>query len=294
MKASFEYYRIFYFVTKYGSFSKAAKVLMTSQPAVTRAMHNLESELGCCLFTRTRSGVTLTPEGETLYKYVSTGCEQIFKGEDELSGTIGLQNGTVYLGATESALHCYLFDAMEKFNELYPNIHFKILNQTTHESIASLKNRLIDLAIVTSPITTSRPLVTRVLTSFQDILIVGKKYAFLADQEFSIVALAHYPFVCLPVATSSRDFFEGIFQEYNLELSPDIEPATADLLLPIIKHNLGLGFIPDKMAREDLQEHKLFEIKTLETIPQRNICLVYDQTHPQSIASRAFLSFLQK
>ena len=62
MYISFEYYRIFYYVAKYGSISQAAEALMNNQPNISRTIKNLESELNCTLFVRSRKGVELTPE----------------------------------------------------------------------------------------------------------------------------------------------------------------------------------------------------------------------------------------
>ena len=68
MAANFEYYKIFYYVAKYQNFTLAAKALLSSQPSVSRCMQALETELGCRLFVRTKRGVSLTAEGEQLYK----------------------------------------------------------------------------------------------------------------------------------------------------------------------------------------------------------------------------------
>lgn len=73
----------------------------------------------------------LTPEGNIFYEYIAAGCAQFFKGENNLSNLISLENGTIYISATETALHCYLFEAVRDFNILYPNVHFKILNNGT-------------------------------------------------------------------------------------------------------------------------------------------------------------------
>ena len=66
-----DYYRIFYYVAKYKSFSKAARMLDNNQPNITRCMNILESELDCKLLNRSHKGITLTPEGNTLYSHVS-------------------------------------------------------------------------------------------------------------------------------------------------------------------------------------------------------------------------------
>ena len=61
MEITYDYYRIFYYAAKYKSFSKAAEILMSNQPNITHFMNNLENQLGCRLFIRSRHGVTLTP-----------------------------------------------------------------------------------------------------------------------------------------------------------------------------------------------------------------------------------------
>ena len=59
---TYDYYRIFYYVAQYKSFTKAAAALGNNQPNITRCMNNLEAELDCKLFLRSNKGVLLTPE----------------------------------------------------------------------------------------------------------------------------------------------------------------------------------------------------------------------------------------
>ena len=66
MTSNFEYYKIFYYVAKYGNLTRAAAALNTSQPAVTRVIHKLESDLGCRLFIRSKSGMEMSPSTNQL------------------------------------------------------------------------------------------------------------------------------------------------------------------------------------------------------------------------------------
>ena len=90
MNSNFEYYKVFYYVSKYENLTKAESALKTSQPAVTRTIQNLENELGCRLFTRSKTGMKLTPEGKIFYEYIAAGCAQFFRGENNLSNMITL------------------------------------------------------------------------------------------------------------------------------------------------------------------------------------------------------------
>ena len=119
MYISFEYYRIFYYVAKYGSISQAAEALMNNQPNISRTIKNLESELNCTLFVRSRKGVELTPEGEKLYSHVAAAVEQIQYGEEELCLERTLAKGVVTIGASEIALRCYLLPVLKNFRRAH-------------------------------------------------------------------------------------------------------------------------------------------------------------------------------
>mgnify|MGYP002518026600 CR=1 FL=1 len=294
MNSNFEYYKIFYYVAKYENLTKAATVLKTSQPAVTRTIHKLENELGCRLFTRSKSGMALTPEGRTFYGYVAAGCAQFFKGENDLSNLISLENGTIYISATETALHCYLFQAMEEFNSLYPNVRFRILNNSTTESVNAVKEGKVDLAFVSASLQVAKPLRMKILRKYQDVLIGGSRFEELKEEEVSLKELVAYPWISLTSETITRRFLNEYFEKNSLSFAPDMELATTDMILPAVRHNLGIGFIPAEFAESDLKAGLVFEIKVKEKLPERNIILIYDAEYPQSIAAKEFQKFLKE
>ena len=293
MDTNFEHYKVFYYVAKYENLTKAASVLKPSQPAVTRTIHNLENILGCRLFIRSKTGMKLTPEGNIFYEYVAAGCAQFFKGENNLSNLISLENGTIYISATETALHCYLFQAMEEFNSLYPNVRFKILNNSTTESVNAVKEGKVDLAFVSANLQVAKPLRMR---KYRDILIAGKRFEELkaGKEELSLKELVSYPWISLTAETISRRFLNEYFEKNSLTFTPDMELATTDMILPAVRHNLGLGFIPAEFADSELKSGQVFEIKVKEKLPERNIILIYDMEYPQSIAAKEFQKFLKE
>ena len=296
MNSNFEYYKIFYYVAQYENLTQAATALKTSQPSVTRTIHKLEGELGCRLFTRSKTGMKLTPEGRTFYGYVAAGCAQFFKGENDLSNLISLENGTIYISATETALHCYLFQAMEEFNSLYPNVRFKILNNSTTESVNAVKEGKVDLAFVSANLQVAKPLRMKILRKYRDILIAGMRFEELkaGKEELSLKELVSYPWISLTAETITRRFLNEYFEKNGLTFAPDMELATTDMILPAVRHNLGLGFIPAEFADAELKSGQVFEIKVKEKLPERNIVLIYDMEYPQSIAAKEFQKFLKE
>ena len=277
MAANFEYYRIFYYVARYKSFTKAATFLMSSQPAISRCMKILEHELGCMLFIRTKKGVSLTPEGEALYNHVSLACEEIFAGEAILKNTSGLQGGVVRIGTSETALQVFLLERLEHFHSLYPDIKLRISNSIPPESNNDLKNGSIDFAVVSTPTGASKPLAETELCQLQDILIAGNQFKELQGRTWHLEELKKYPLICLGKGTKSYSFFERL---------------STDLIHPMVKHKFGIGFLPESSAAPAIQAGEVFQIDLADQIPLRSICLVEDPKHTLNLAARRLREML--
>ena len=111
---TYDYYRIFYYVAQYKSFTKAAAALGNNQPNITRCMNNLEAELDCKLFLRSNKGVLLTPEGHKLYEHVAIAFEQLALGEEAIIRNRDLENGLISIGASENALRLILLSELDR------------------------------------------------------------------------------------------------------------------------------------------------------------------------------------
>ena len=294
MNVNLEYYRIFYYVAKYQNFTRAARAMGNSQPNITRAMNLLEQEIHCTLFIRTNRGVRLTPEGEKLYIRVSAAMEQLQTAEEELHESSGLEHGTISIGASETALNIYLLEKLRTFHMEYPGIRLKIYNHSTPQAVQAVKNGEIDFAVVTTPTDVETPLKKVDLYSFQEILVGGKTFMALGSQELSLAEVQNYPFICLGRETQTWKFYQQIFERHGLELMPDTEVATTDQILPLVKNELGMAFLPEAMAREAIEEGEIIELSLRESVPQRSVCMVYDRQHPLSAAAKELKSRMQQ
>ena len=103
-----ELYKSFYYAAKSESLSKAAEVLYISQPALSRAIKQLEQALGCTLFFRTSKGVRLTPEGRLLFQHIEQAFNFINMGEQRIAETQALQTGEIRIGASDTLCKYYL------------------------------------------------------------------------------------------------------------------------------------------------------------------------------------------
>lgn len=274
MQISYDYYRVFYYVAEYHSFTRAAEVLLSNQPNVTRAVRNLESALGCTLFVRSNRGVHLTEEGERLYAHIRLAFEHIQRGEEELALSKSLGSGIVSIGASETALHCLLLPVLKQYKAAHPGVSIKVSNHSSPQAITALKNGIVDIAVVTTPLDESDLLKIVPVKIFREAAVCGSSFSHLADREVSFAELAEYPIVCLGAETKTREFYTKLFADYGLPLRTDIEAATADQILPMVKNDLGIGFVPEEFIRNEKDQQSFFVLNLAEDIPPRYICIV--------------------
>lgn len=292
MKTSCEYYHVFYYAAKYKNLTLAAEALHNSQPNVSRTIRLLEHDLGCQLLIRSNRGISLTPEGERLYSHVKVAMEQLQSAEEELKMLTGLHEGVVSVGASETALHLLLLPVLKQFRESHPQIRIRIQNHLTLQAVESVRQSLVDFAVVTSPASVSDPLKSSSLMQFQDILIGGNAFQNLSGSPVSLHDIQRYPLVCLGEHTMIYHFFDELYRRNGLLLNPEFEAATTDQILPMVKNNLGIGFFPEKMAEEALASGEVCRIRLAEEIPSREIFLIENRERPLTLAAEALKSLL--
>ena len=182
MTINYDYYRIFYVVAQCRSFTRAAEVLKNNQPNITRCMKNLEQELGCKLFHRSNRGISLTPEGQRLYRRVAAAVEELQLGEEEIRQDGSLESGSLSISASEAALHMILLDKLSAFRVKYPGVHLRITNETTPQAIERLRNGESDFAVITAPQLTDRTLQQTELLRFREVPVCGPAYSEIASR----------------------------------------------------------------------------------------------------------------
>ncbi|MBQ9458032.1 MAG: LysR family transcriptional regulator [Bacilli bacterium] len=288
---NYDYYRVFHAVAKRGSLTRAAEELYTSQPAITRTIKNLESELGVKLFTRSKKGVTLTKEGELLYSHVSAAYAMISKAESELSSSLTLQSGSITLGATITALDECLFDLLEKFKAAHPSLKFKIVSRSSDATIAMLRSGEVDLAFVTTPYKKVDDVIEKKLKSFDNIFICGAGYPELLKGIHSLSELATYPLVYLSTVMQLRQYCDETFAAHGISVTPSIELDSASTVLPMVEKNLGIGIVPRSIAAEAIKLGHVHEIKTKEPLPKRDVVLLKSAVYPETAPVRRFAEF---
>ena len=284
MYISYEYYRIFYHVARCGNLTRAAQALQSNQPNLTRAVKNLESELGCALFLRTNRGMVLTPEGDELFRHVRVACAELEAGEMAVTQSRDLTRGSVFLAASEGALRCLLLPVLKQFQTRYPGVHLRISNFSTPQAVAALRETTADFAVVTTPVTLPPSLVQRDVRAVHEVAVCAQGASILQNGGVTLAQLAAQPLITLGAGTASHAFYAAVFAAHGVPFRPAIEAATADQIIPMAEAGLGVGIVPRDFIRPS---DRVRVIDLAEPIPPRSVCLIRRKDRPLSAAARA-------
>ena len=292
MTGKLEHYRVFCKVAQNRSFSKAAQELFLSQPAVSQAIRQLEEQLGTQLFLRTSKRVELTAEGQLLYEYASSALGLLESAEQQLGGLQTLSVGQLRLGAGDITVRHLLLPCLEQFHQLYPQVHLSIYNRTSAGSLELLRAGRIDAAFVSLPIEDER-IAIHWETPVQDIFVAGERFSHLRGKPVSERELASLPLIMLEQKANSRSYVQRCFLRRGIDLKPEIEIASYDLMCELARINLGLSCHVRQFCRQELDDGKIFEVQLRNPIPERSIGMVSLSGVSLSPAVSRFLELLQ-
>jgi len=291
MNITYDYYRIFYYVAKYGSFTKAAEIMGNSQPNITRSMNNLESQMGIKLFIRNKRGIVLTPEGNQLYEHIKVAFFHISQAEEEIKNQSSLVSGNIVIGVSEIALYEVLLPVLSEFYKKFPNIKVQITNRSTPSTLEALRMSQVQFALVTTPFVIKKPMKSIKIKEFDELLMASDNFQELRNGVQSLKKIMEYPWISLLPGTATKTYHEEFFADNSLEFEPQMSVATTDQVLPMIKAGLGIGFVPKNMMDST---DGMINVKLEKEPKRRSVCLVTDEEHPLSAASLVLIEEIEK
>ena len=294
MKSNLEYYKVFYYVAKYGSITMAGEQLSISQPAVSQSLKQLERILDTKVFIRISKGVRLTKEGELLFSYIQKGYEEMEQGEQMLSRMLNLDIGEIRIGASDMTLQFYLLPFLERFHEKYPKIKVIVTNAPTPETLRYLQQGKIDFGVVSTPFEAKDEIHTTEVREIEDVFVAGRKFIPYKHRTMDLQELEKLPLISLEKNTSTRSYMDAFLAQNGVELHPEFELATSDMIVQFTLRNLGIGSVMRDFAKPYLEDGRLFELRFNKIIPKRHFCVITDAKNPMSSAARKLMELIQE
>ena len=302
MEQNLNLYQIFYEVANCRNFSVAAKKLYISQPAISKSISKLEESLYTVLFHRSSRGVTLTAEGEMLYKHVENAMLSLRSGEEMLK--ISSAQGICHLSIGVSTTLCkyVLLPLLKDFIAGNPNIKITISCQSTFETIAALKEGAIDIGLVGIPsreISETSAVSYLPIKTIEDIFVATDAYLapFIykskAEQCENETFFNDASFILLDKENISRKHADTFLAEHQHVLRNIIEVNNMDLSIEFARAGLGIACVISDFVKEDLKNGTLRELKLGHKVPKRQIGFAYPVKTPMTSAMNTLIQYYQ-
>lgn len=270
---NFNLYRTFYEVALNGSISKTAALNYTSQPAISRSIKQLESELNTTLFYRNKSGITLTEKGKELFFYVEQSINSLMVAERFMLENETMESGKLRVGIPSHIATFYLFDAIDNFHKEYPNIEITIISKSTKALLELLRSHEIDFMIDSEPITfNDKDICSKHIKRLSNTFVVSSTIDISSIKD--VKDLENFPLILPITGTNNRTNLDEYFVKNNVEPKNVLNIHTSEVIIGAIKRNLGIGYCIKDLVLDELNRGILKEIK-FKGLPKIGISLVY-------------------
>lgn len=285
--------RSFTAVVDYGSFTRAADRIYTSQPTISAHIKALEEELGVQLIARDTKNLEITQKGMELYR-CAKGMEDMRSRLIEKWAEEGVR--TVYLGASTIPSSCILPKLLEGFRRIYPDIGFAITQADSAAVADAVESGRCDIGIIGE-----KP--SGAFSSFrvaQDRTIIispnGDEYLKIKESG-DIKELLKKPVIFREQGSASRKSAEMLLEELGADVrSLDIIASINDqeAIKNLVEHGMGIAFISALAAEERVREGRLLCFDTGLEAAGREFYLISKKNNALSSAAAAFAKYVKR
>lgn len=294
MSVNFEYYKVFYYVAKYGKISLAAEKLFVSQPAVTQTIQKIEEQLDSSLFVRNKVGLELTESGKMLYDFISESIETLNNAEFRFNKYRNLEEGTIKIRTGSNVAKLILYDALEKFSKDYPNIKVEIATGAPNQSIQMLHIGEIDMVLLYFPYKLEYSNLQLIeCTKKEYIFVMSKKYFEDNNVKISkIEDLNNYSIIIPKKNSAIRNIFDAKFKDKIKNFHFEI--AQEQMKKEFIMRDMGIGFLIKDEVKEELENGELVEVQLEEARSEGSIGIVALEDKFSTFATKKLIEYIKE
>jgi len=207
-------------VVQRGSMAKAAVELAISQPAVSKAIADIEQTVGLRLLDRSRNGVEPTAYGRALARRCLAVFDELKHGVEELAFLADPTRGELRIGSTESIAAGLLPAVVERFSREHPRVHLDVAQAVMNTShYSELRERSIDLLLGRIPTPFAEDdLETDIVYDDQVVVVAGRESKWARARRLSLADLAGEPWILPPADTLSGSLAAELFRASGVEM----------------------------------------------------------------------------
>ena len=287
--------RVFLTVVEKKSFSKAAKALFLTQPAVSFQIQMLEESCGTRLFDRVSRNIILTDAGHLLLKYANEMNRLQAELEREMQDLTSNIKGKLKIGASTTIGEYIAPYILGAFKNMYPDVELSLEVANSEDIEASIHDTTLDIGLIEGPLIgkdlESIPFLTDHLQ-----LVTSTNHPWANLDTISVFELDKYPFISREKGSGTRVEIEqhlkkAGFSASNLNIIMELGSSSA--IKAAVESDLGISILSQWAAQDRIKAGTLHAINLKEDEFARTFRIIYHKKKFKTQASEEFLRFLK-
>jgi DNA-binding transcriptional LysR family regulator len=289
---TFEDLRVFVTVASERSFSRAARKLRRTQPAVSQAIRRLEDAAGERLIDRSSRDGTLTDAGHLLLDYGT----RLVRLADEASAAVAdlrkVRSGRVVIGANEGGVPAVL-PLIAAFQKEYPEVLVEVRRLPARQMAQEVLLRSVDFGVLTfNP--PERDLASLVVATDELVLLVRPDHPLARKKQITMEEMGRQTVIAHNDPSPAREQVLRMYEQRHAPLNIRVSLPSLDGIKRAVEMGLGVALLPRRCAQGELNRGELIEIRVPELRSPRQVRFVYRRAGDLSHAARAFLDVARR
>lgn len=290
-----EQFEIFRTITQAKSFTKAAKILNFTQPAISSQIKSLEQNFNVSLFERGNTGVKLTEAGKKFYEYGEKILAIYSEMESEIAKISGQSKEFINVGASYTAGNYFLPSSIITFKELNPNVHIRLDIGHSQDIIENIRDRSIDIGVVEGNLANEPDLNKIKIESNDLVLIVPPRGKWLDKNSLSLKNLLTEPFIAREEESSIRHFVDTYLKTLGLSFN-DFNIVTEitnwEAIKEAVMRNKGVSLVPYPVVKRELNDGRLLKVQVKDLQLSWDMEVVVRSNEKFTGLKKSFLDFI--
>ena len=289
-----DHLKSFFMVAKVGNFTKAARELFLTQPAVSQHIQSLEHFYNTVLFDRTGRKIMLTRQGEMLFEHTQDLLDQFKEIETLFQGLNSMSRGRLDI-ATSAVVGTYMLPrVVGRYNAAYPDIEMELRGGNSHQVTHLVLEGQVDFGFAAGPATQYPELFTDIVHREKMVAVVSPKN-FLADLE--VVHLEDFrktPFISREQGTQTRQIVRNWLAQSSGEKAKlkFIELENVETVKRVVEEGFGISVIPESAVKREVADGRLVIVNLDGFDEEVTFHLIRHKGRRLSTAAKTFLSMM--
>jgi len=282
----------FVVVAEERSFSRAARRLHRTQPAVSQAIRRLEDALGDRLFDRSSKNGALTEAGLLLREHALRLLRLATEAETAVRELHKVRRGRVIVGANEAAVHSVL-PYMKEFASSHPQVTVEVRRVPSRKIASELEDRALDFGVMTFQ-PPRKDLQSLALGSDELVLLAHPDHPLAQRRSVGIEEVGRQVIIAHNDPSPARDRVLRLYERKHAPLNIQISLPSLDGIKRAVELGVGVAVLPRRCALTEIERGDLVAVKIPELSTRRVVRFVFRRSGELSHAAAAFLALVRE